>query len=135
MAPTESTQPNTAPAAETQPRPRTEIERVALALRQRGFDTSHQTVGEEAEGTSGIRHPSVEVEVEQDEREDLEEALAGIETAATYRVMWPDETPALRGWASVANSSDQSSRTAIVTSAPASRVDASEATEQRASFL
>ena len=135
MAPTESTQPNTASGAETRPRQRTEVERVAQSLTQRGFNTSLQAGGGAAGGESTSCYPSIEVEVKQDEREHLEEALVDIETSAPYRVVWPEETPALRGWASAPSDSSQSSRTAIVTSAPASQVDASTIAERRASSL
>lgn len=135
MAPTESTQPNTASGAETRPRQRTEVERVAQALAQRGFNTPLQTESGSTGGGSTSRHPSIEVEVKQGERERLEKAFADIETSTPYRVVWPEETPALRGWASASSDSGQGSRTAIVTSAPASQVDASEVAERRASSL
>lgn len=135
MAPTESTQPNTASGAETRPRQRTEVERVAQSLTQRGFDTALQAESGAMGDGSTNRHPSIDVEVKQDERERLEEALADIETSTPYRVVWPEETSALRGWASASGDSGQGSRTAIVTSAPASQVDTSEAAERRASSL
>jgi hypothetical protein len=135
MAPTESTQPNTASGAETRPRQRTEVERVAQSLTQRGFDTTLQTEGGAVGSESTSRYPSIGVEVKRDERERLEEALDDIETSVPYRVVWPEETPALRGWASASSGSGQGSRTAIVTSAPANQVDASEIAERRASSL
>lgn len=134
MAPTESTQSNTASGTEAQPRSQTEIERVAQFLGQRGFDTSLQTRGVRTDSDSGS-HSSVEVEVERDDRAELEEALNDANTTASYRVIWPEETSALRGWPSAPGESNQSSRTAIVTSAPASQVGASEKAQRRASFL
>ena len=134
MAPTESTQSNIASGTEAQPRSQTEVERVAQFLGQRGFDTSLQTGGVRT-GSDSSSHPSVEVEVERDERAELEEALRDAKTTSSYRVIWPEETPALRGWPSAPGESDQSSRTAIVTSAPASQIGASEKARRRASFL